>query len=59
MPGMVMKPPIEVTLTIWPRRRSRMPGSTALIIATGPNTLAANWRWRSSIEDSSSTPSWP
>ena len=41
MPGMVMNPPIDVTLTIWPRLRSRIPGSTALIIATGPNTFAA------------------
>ena len=51
---MVMKPPMEVTLTIWPHCRSRMPGGTAFIIATRPYTLAANWRWRSSIEDSSS-----
>ena len=31
MPGMVMNPPIDVTLTIRPERRALMPGNTALI----------------------------
>ncbi|KAG1377516.1 hypothetical protein G6F59_018169 [Rhizopus arrhizus] len=42
MPGMVMKPPMEVMLRMWPRRRARMCGSTALISAAGPNTFTSN-----------------
>lgn len=33
---MVISPPIEVTAMMWPERRSRMCGSTALITATVP-----------------------
>ena len=56
---MVMKPPIEVMLTMWPRRRVRIEGSTALIIATAPKTFTSNWRCISARLDSSSVPSCP
>ncbi len=59
MPGKATIPPIEVTIRMFPRRRSRIPGSTALIVATAPNTFTSNWRRRSCIEDSSRVPSWP
>jgi hypothetical protein len=33
---------------MWPRRRRRIAGSTALIIATAPKTFTSNW-WISSV----------
>ena len=41
-PGSVIRPIIEVTLTITPRRRVRIDGSTACIMRTAPNTLVSN-----------------
>jgi hypothetical protein len=49
-----MAAPIEEMLTIAPRRRARMPGSTALIIATAPKKLVSNSR-RTSASSPSST----
>src|SRR5712664_4009203 len=59
MPGNPTYPAIEVILMIFPRRLSRMNGSTALIIATAPKTLTSNCRLISSSGLSSRVPSWP
>jgi len=42
MPGIVIIPPIEVTLTMKPRRLDRKRGKNALATATAPKTLTSN-----------------
>mgnify|MGYP004688080191 CR=1 FL=1 len=42
MPGMVIMPPMDVTLTTKPRRLCRKRGRKALATATAPKTLTSN-----------------
>src|ERR1700761_6350203 len=51
--------PIEEMLTIAPLRRARMPGSAALISATGPKKLVANSRRTSAGSPSSTAARYP
>jgi len=46
------RPPREDTVTMWPRRRARMPGSTARVTSARPKTLVSN-----SFRISSASPS--
>ena len=58
-PGTVISPPIDVTAMMWPRRRVRMCGNTAWMVAAAPKTLVSNCFRSWASEVSSKTPSRP
>ena len=51
--------PIVETLTIAPERRARIPGSTALIIATAPKKFVSNSERMSDSSPSSTAARYP
>ncbi len=57
--GPAAMPAVEVTFTMAPEPRSRMPGRNAWIIRTGPKKLVSNARRTSAIGTSSTAPSKP